>query len=43
MNAHTSPNAVAPSGLLASVAKRVDKCIEIAATAVSISALVDMF
>lgn len=43
MNAHTSPNAVAPSGLLASVAKRVDKGIVIAATAVAISALVVMF
>jgi len=43
MATHTSPNAAAPTGALASVVKWVDDAIVAAGVAVSISALVVMF
>jgi len=43
MTTHTSPNAAAPTGVLASVVKWVDDAIVAASVAVAISALVVMF
>jgi len=42
-SAHTSSEASAPSGALASVVQGVDKVVVIASTAVAITALVVMF